>query len=140
MASSDEAAVRPWVDDRWPVSVKGVLAWSGKVVVLRNDRDEWELPGGRLDATDASPEAALQREMQEELGLDVEVGAPIDSWIYDVGGKRVLIVAYACTADRPSTLEFSHEHVAVAELTPEQLRSEPIPAGYLRSIDAAVRP
>ena len=45
-----------WVDDRWPVSVKGVLGWDGRVVVLRNRRGEWELPGGRLDATDASPE------------------------------------------------------------------------------------
>ena len=46
-----------WVDDRWPVSVKGVVGWDGRVVVLRNRRGEWELPGGRLDATDASPEA-----------------------------------------------------------------------------------
>lgn len=134
-----ELASAPWVDDRWPVSVKGVLAWDGKVVVLRNDRDEWELPGGRLDATDASPEETLRREMQEELGLDVDVGALVDSWIYDVEGKRVLILTYVCAATRPAALEFSDEHVAVAEMTPEQLGSEPIPANYLRSINIALR-
>lgn len=44
-----------------------MLAWDERIVVLRNERDEWELPGGRLDATDASPEAALRRECAEEL-------------------------------------------------------------------------
>lgn len=127
-----------WVDDRWPVSVKGVVGWEGRVVVLRNRRGEWELPGGRLDATDASPEAALRREMVEELGLPVEVGRLLDSWIYDVEGKRVLILTYRCTSERPVALAHSDEHVAVAEFDPVQLASEPIPEGYLRSIESAL--
>lgn len=126
-----------WVDDRWPVSVKGVLGWDGRVVVLRNDRDEWELPGGRLDASDASPEAALRREVREELGIDIEVGALIDSWIYDVAGKRVLIMTFACLGERPPTLRHSDEHTAVAAFSPAELRSEAIPDGYLRSINAS---
>src|SRR6185369_13602359 len=30
----------------WPVSIKGVCLVGGKVVLLKNERDEWELPGG----------------------------------------------------------------------------------------------
>lgn len=127
-----------WVDDRWPVSVKGVLSWNGDVVVLRNRRGEWELPGGRLDAADASPEAALRREMQEELGLDVEVGPLVDSWIYDVAGKRVLVLTYACTAARPDVVSHSDEHVDAGEFDLDTLRDEPLPRGYLRSIQAAL--
>ncbi|MCB0995879.1 MAG: AAA family ATPase [Acidimicrobiales bacterium] len=130
-------AADAWVDDRWPVSVKGVVSWDGWVVVLRNRRGEWELPGGRLDATDASPEAALRREMVEELGLEVEVGPVVDSWIYDVEGKRVLILTFACTAERPHDLAHSGEHVDVGEFELERLGREPIPEGYLRSIAAA---
>jgi len=33
-------------DARWPVSVKGVILDGDRVVLLRNERDEWELPGG----------------------------------------------------------------------------------------------
>lgn len=135
-----ELASAPWVDDRWSVSVKGVLAWDGKVVVLRNDRNEWELPGGRLDAADISPTTALRREMREELGIDVDVGSLIDSWIYDVEGKRVLIVTYSCTAARPAVLEHSDEHVGVGEFTLDDLRSESIPEGYLQSIQTALHP
>lgn len=127
-------AAEAWVDDRWPVSVKGVIGWDGRVVVLRNRRGEWELPGGRLDATDPTPESALRREMREELGLDVEVGALLDSWIYDVEDKRVLILAFACTAQRPTQLAHSDEHVEVAEFDLTSLRGEPIPEGYLRSV------
>lgn len=127
----------PWVDDQWPVSVKGVVGWNGRVVVLRNRRGEWELPGGRLDYTDASPEAALRREMVEELGIEVEVGPLIDSWIYDVEGKRVLILTFACTAERPDDLSHSAEHIDVGEFDLDGLRREPIPDGYLRSITAA---
>lgn len=129
-----------WVDDRWPVSVKGVVGWDGRVVVLRNRRGEWELPGGRLDETDASPEAALRRELVEELGLDVEVGPLVDSWIYAVEGTRVLILTFACTAERPQRLGHSDEHVDVAEFDPDRLREESIPEGYLRSIAAATAP
>ena len=32
------------------VSIKGVFATpSGEVVLLMNERDEWELPGGRIE-------------------------------------------------------------------------------------------
>lgn len=33
----------------WSVSVKGVLFIGDEVVLLKNERDEWELPGGRLE-------------------------------------------------------------------------------------------
>ena len=53
-----------WIDDRWPVSVKGVLGREGRVVVLRNRREEWELPGGRLDRSDAGPEDGYLRSIR----------------------------------------------------------------------------
>jgi 8-oxo-dGTP pyrophosphatase MutT (NUDIX family) len=34
---------------QFPVSVKGVLFQRGTVVLLENERAEWELPGGRLE-------------------------------------------------------------------------------------------
>ena len=51
----------------YPVSVKGVLlAPSGEVVLLLNEREEWELPGGRIELGESSVEC-LAREIREDL-------------------------------------------------------------------------
>ncbi len=50
---------------RFPVTVKVVLIRGGKVILLRNDRDEWELPGGKLELSE-SPTVFLAREIAEE--------------------------------------------------------------------------
>ncbi|MGK5543530.1 NUDIX domain-containing protein [Streptomyces sp. URMC 127] len=58
-----------YVPPSWPVSVKGVaLDAAGRVLLLHNERDEWELPGGRLEPTDPSPEHTVEREFEEETG------------------------------------------------------------------------
>jgi hypothetical protein len=48
----------------FPVSVKGVVLTASGVVLLRNERDEWELPGGKLEPGE-SPAACLVREIEE---------------------------------------------------------------------------
>ena len=51
---------------RYPVSIKGVMAIEGRIPLLFNERREWELPGGRLEP-DERPEQALVREVAEEM-------------------------------------------------------------------------
>ncbi len=77
---------------RFPVSVKGVILQQSKVALLRNSREEWELPGGKLELGE-SPEGCLIREIEEELGLRVRIGPMIDAWIYHISqGVDVLIL------------------------------------------------
>ncbi|WP_149829522.1 NUDIX hydrolase [Streptomyces tailanensis] len=133
----------------WPVSVKGVaLDVRDRVLLLRNGRDEWELPGGRLEIgspdgaqlSDSSPEAALEREIQEETGWDVEAGPLIDGgvWIYQpIPGRRVLIVTYGCsvlTPDRPPVV--SHEHKQLGMFTADEVPELNMPDGYKQAIAA----
>lgn len=66
----------------YPVSIKGVLTKGGRVVLLENERGEWELPGGKLEATE-TPEVCLAREIREELGLTVRVGRILDCWLFE---------------------------------------------------------
>ena len=78
----------------FPVSIKGVLVEAGRVVLLENDRDEWELPGGRLESGEA-PETCLAREFAEELGAVVGIAGIIDCWVYEVlPGREIVIVTY----------------------------------------------
>ena len=119
---------------RFPVSVKGVVMRDTQVILLRNERDEWELPGGKL-APDESPEQCVVREIREELGLEVAVRALLDAWVYPITPRaRVLIVTYGCVeaARREATL--SHEHAQLAWFPVEALAAIRMPEGYRRSI------
>jgi ADP-ribose pyrophosphatase YjhB (NUDIX family) len=49
----------------FPVSVKGVLVRGGRVLLLKNEREEWELPGGKLELGEA-PAVCVAREITEE--------------------------------------------------------------------------
>jgi mutator protein MutT len=123
---------------RLPISVKGVVIQRGRVLVLRNERDEWELPGGRLDEGE-TPEEALVREIQEETGLSASVTSLVDAWVYQVSPReKVLILQYACRLKRVRAVTISHEHTEYTWLRLEVLNGEPLPEGYLRGIRRAV--
>lgn len=72
-------------DVRWPVSIKGVVTASRQVLLVLNERDEWELPGGRLEPVE-SPEQCVGREIEEETGLTATVDKIVDSWVYPRAG------------------------------------------------------
>ncbi|NIF92158.1 NUDIX domain-containing protein [Burkholderia sp. Cy-637] len=79
-----------------PVSVKAILKVQGRVLFLRNPREEWELPGGRPEQGE-SLEEALVREVQEECGLTVLHTRYVGSRSCEViAGKHVLIVCFWC--------------------------------------------
>ena len=116
------------------VSIKGVLAIDGRFCLLRNARNEWELPGGRPEP-DEEPQTACVREIAEELGLDAEISHILDSWRYRVQPDRhVLIVTYACrplAGVRPRT---SDEHVEYGLFDAAEIDALVMPAGYKASI------
>ena len=91
--------------DGLPVSVKAVLRTAdGRLVLLHNERDEWELPGGRVDADDPTWESALARELEEELrARDVVVGSQVHDWLYEPIPGRVCLL-YTSPSPRDATL------------------------------------
>jgi 8-oxo-dGTP pyrophosphatase MutT (NUDIX family) len=118
----------------WPVSIKGVLFVGRQVVLLKNERDEWELPGGRLEAGE-EPGLCLAREISEELGIGVEVGDLLDCWRYPVLPQReVLIVTFGVQPLPQAELRLSHEHKALGRFPIDAIAALPMPAGYRRSI------
>jgi 8-oxo-dGTP pyrophosphatase MutT (NUDIX family) len=70
-----------------PVSIKGVLLLDQRVVLVKNPRDEWELPGGRVDEGEAHAQT-LTREFAEELSIDVRVGKAIDSYLCGASARQ----------------------------------------------------
>ena len=93
-----------------PISLKGVIVWRDRVPLLKNERDEWELPGGKLELGEA-PRDCLRREIAEELGWNVEVGDPFHAWVYAVRPDRhVFVVTYGARYRGDQQPRYSHEH------------------------------
>ena len=121
---------------RFPVSVKGVVIRDGKVILLRNERDEWELPGGKLELSE-SPERCLAREIAEELRLDVQTESLIGSWVYSIiPGVDVLVVTYGCSEASLNEAVMSDEHKELRWFSLDEIDDLKMPDGYKRSTRA----
>ncbi|NOX36306.1 MAG: (deoxy)nucleoside triphosphate pyrophosphohydrolase [Calditrichaeota bacterium] len=72
----------------------------GRILLTRrkphlSNAGKWEFPGGKLRPGEQPP-ACLQRELREELGIDVRVNDPFEivNFTYDRG--HILLIAYRC--------------------------------------------
>ena len=115
------------------VRTAGMIVKEGKILLIahrKNKKKYWLVPGGGIDFGE-SAEDALVREMQEELGIDVEIGDIIFSSdsIDPSGSRHVLNLYFSCThtggeitlGDDPRLSDwgyFSAEEIPALKLSP----------------------
>jgi 8-oxo-dGTP diphosphatase len=81
--------------------VGAAICEQGKCLVAQRGHSmsnpgKWEFPGGKVEVAESDAEA-LVREIGEELGLLIEVGARLAVGSAQIGGKRIELIVYAAS-------------------------------------------
>jgi len=78
--------------------VAGILERDGRIIICQRRPDQphalkWEFPGGKLEVGE-TPEAALVRELREELGIESEAGSEITRYEFTYPGREPILLIF----------------------------------------------
>lgn len=130
----------PWGNLAVTISCKAVVLDGDTIWLRKNERDDWELPGGRLEEGE-QPEETIVREIREELGVVLQTPRLIDAYIWQkdfgttthvelvtfvgVAGEQVGVME---TMGEAGTAEFQQFTIS------EALQLENLPEPYMRAL------
>lgn len=96
--------------------VCGIIVHDDRILATRRDPRSsmpllWEFPGGKLENGEP-PEAALHRELHEELHLEVVIRKPLDPVDYIDATSHIRLIPFLCVpAQQHSPVPVDHVEI-----------------------------
>lgn len=114
------------------VSAVALIDVDGRVLLAQRPKGKsmeglWEFPGGKIEPGE-TPEVALIRELQEELGIDTWASclAPLTFASHSYENFHLLMPLFACRKWQGTPM--SRENQQLKWVRPNDLRNFPMPA------------
>jgi 8-oxo-dGTP diphosphatase len=113
----------------WIPVVTGLLRKNNQILLGLRPKGEslagaWEFPGGKIDQGE-NPEGALKRELQEELGIEAEIGKLRLVHTHSYGERGVLLLFYDVNFWKGEPKTIYHEDLRWVD--PDELHTITIP-------------
>ena len=102
-----------------------LLVHNQKILIAQRNNvgrfaNKWEFPGGKIDPGE-TPQECLQRELQEELGLEATIGDLFSDTLYHYEHGEIRQFTYWAKFATPSATIQLSEHQALAWVLPAEL-------------------
>ena len=97
------------ISEMFPVSVKSILIDDQRVLLIKNERDEWDLPGGKIEKNDNVIETLI-KEVKEELNITIDNYNILQAQKYLFRKQEIIVVTYfsEITNEDPIILSFEN--------------------------------
>ncbi len=108
-----------------------ILVEGGRVLLTQRKKGAhlagaWEFPGGKVEPGE-DPRRALARELEEEIGVHVDVGAPVEVTLFSYPEKDVLLLFFEVRRVDGSPEPRAIDVAALRWSRREELRDEELP-------------
>ena len=80
----------------------------------------WEFPGGKIEESE-TPQAALKREIEEEMNCNIEVGEQVEHTVYEYDFGIVHLTTFYCVIKEG--IPILTEHTKIQWVEPRELES-----------------
>ena len=122
--------------------VAAIIERGGRVLLAQRPGHKhlpfkWEFPGGKVEPGE-SPEAAVIREIREELGCEIGVVAGLPCFTHTYERATIEMIPFRCRLAAGSPPPAAREHVSIAWVHVDGLRDYDLAAADL-PIAAALR-
>lgn len=122
---------------QWIPVVTALIAREGKLLVGRRPEGQslpglWEFPGGKIELGE-TPEQALKRELQEELGIDAQIDQLALATTHNYGQTGIVLLFFHVHFWKGEIR--SVHHTELRWVPPKELPQWPLPDANRKILD-----
>ncbi len=122
---------------QWVAVVAALIRRQGKVLVGQRPQGSslpgaWEFPGGKIELGE-SPEAALTRELREELGVEAEIGPLKFADTHTYGKTGIIFLFYEVKYWKGQIKP--QQHLDLKWISPKELKELELPEANAKFLE-----
>ena len=125
------------LSDKFPISIKAVIIDKNRVLCLKNERNEWDFAGGKINFNE-DVEESLRREVKEETNLNIKnlnILKPLNLNFNDV---PVFVLLYSAEISCQSPILISYEHSEYNFFSKSEIMNLNMPQDFKNLIDTLI--